>query len=182
LGVKQQFGLHSEHIDTLAIAAIGSSQALRGQMIFSAIESCHFAALFQTKPVKCWNGRHTGIAIAEKVCHPWRNWPQLKQALSTLSSEEFNKATMDFRNQNEHGGPIEIGVGITTRVRPTLDSEGKSAGGWTINDHEALQLPALVPYLKREHELSLTAFNAYVDLIEELIAAAPKAQSELRHV
>ncbi|MBB3798623.1 hypothetical protein FHY17_002873 [Xanthomonas arboricola] len=173
------FALHIEHIDPLAIVAIGAPQALRGQMIFAATESSYFASKFAPSSVEdSWNGGHVSMTTAETMSHPWKAWTPLKQALSAMSGPGYNQATMDFRNQNEHGAPIEIGLGITTRVRKQRDHEGKLSPGWEVHDHQALKLIEVIPLLKQEHALALAAFMAYVALVEDQVAAAPKGSEK----
>lgn len=182
-----QQSLLLEHIRPFTVLCLGAPQALRGRLIYAASMTSYHANRFRVWPKGApkWDGTNANMKVAKKVSDQWSSWPALAAALGVMGQGQFSEATSNFRNENEHGHPRAIGIGVISTVKRTTDKEGmfkmhmkqddpdEPREVWAFGEQAPMALKDLLPLLVQEHAYALDAFNAYLALVEEQHAARP---------
>ncbi|MEE4220303.1 hypothetical protein V2I93_04200 [Pseudomonas viridiflava] len=167
----EQLCILVETIRPYASLALGAPQALRGRMMFAAATACGHAnfALFPTMPDLQWkNSGFLNMKIASRIGQPWTQWRLMAPALSELGHGLIAEETDDYRNQNEHGHPRNIGMGLTSYVAVTDHCGGRAMG---LGSKEAISLETVIAVAADQHAVVVKAYEALCGLATEQFEA-----------
>ena len=167
----EQMCILVESIRPFASLALGAPQALRGRMMFAAATACGHAnfKLFPTVPHLQWKSSgFLNMKIASRIGQPWTQWRVMAPMFSELGHGLIAEETDDYRNQNEHGHPRNIGMGLTSYVSVTDHAGGREIG---LGSKEAISLETVVAVAADQHALVVKTYDAFCGLAIEQFEA-----------
>ncbi len=161
-----------EHVRPLAVLCLNSPYAIRGRILHAVCSVSQHASHYYRPPYgpSTWSGTHANFKQAQKLADRWNAWPAVCEALKLMNGESFSSLTGEYRNNHHHGQPRGIAIGYTSEVkRVAMPNDQES---WSVGMRQPLSVEDLVVPLGLEHGFALSAFRAFLGLLEEQIAAA----------
>jgi hypothetical protein len=91
----------------------------------------------------------------------------LLAALGHMNSQEFRKATAEFRNRLHHGLPPRLGQGLFWRIRRSYPDARTTQTDFGLQP--PLPIEPLIPHLLNEHRAATGAYDALWALVQEVM-------------
>ena len=172
-GDDDRLSILVEFIRPFGTLALSAPQAIRGRIIHAAAIGCSHAnhVLNRADNTLQWDGTgHLTMKVASRIGQPWASWKSLAPLLSQkLASGPIYELTDDFRNQQEHGHPRNIGIGLTASVVTAEGDGGRRC--WSIGSWEAISIATVLEQTAEQHAIAVEAYGLFCALAREQFEA-----------
>jgi len=164
---NERMGLLWEYADPQLELSVGRPYSLKNHFVFAVVHLLHQSNKLSNPD---WKDNlppddRIDFKLLDKVGSNWKCFPQFKEKLERLNSEQFKSMTRNLRHRLQHRFRAHFDFGLT----PFFEREKTDAGiAYAYKVIPALDLEKLIPQLYWQHQIAVEVFLAYWELLNEL--------------
>ncbi|CAM2884945.1 hypothetical protein SHLO109777_05825 [Shewanella loihica] len=163
----EQFPLRYEFTRLPLNYCLHKPREFRERLIFCLSHLCHQADT-HTQPGyrdRLEPDHRIGIDTLRRVASPWASALNALEAISQISSSNFDQSTGQFRNRTQHRIPPSLEYGHTNLVTRNQTPSGEVS--YSFGFSEPITTEAALPLLIEQWELMRSGFERYWQVVEE---------------